>query len=517
MTGLAQVGHIVRKDLLEHRWALIVYAALVAVATISALSPDGPSAISSGLIMPLVVLFGMIETASLVQGDSPVRSDAFWASRPLDPHAVFAAKILTIVVILIGIPLAGQLGALAAHDISPMDLPAATVESAWAYWKWLLFALVVGAMTRDLKTFVVALMIVPAVLVPVTIWAAANGKSAVNIGEPVSETVRAWPAWVMMVVGVTGGVALVWHLYRSRDARPWTWVAGVVLLMCASQATGPLPDAYARELNRARIRQSASFRVEKGMLTSMNGVPQFSAMLTLDSLPNRQRLTLFDPVLTVIDRAGDSVRIVLRDARRDIGLKSHAIEHVTWLGSAATTSWGVGLQTPWTDTLRAVDRTGLASLGVEGRMLVRVPGSADTLELRNGTVLARRGMTMRVSGWNFGNGQASLKLAIAETVSGFEQADSDFPGDDNTEYALVNESRHEAMQLETVGGSGNNGFLVLPGAHLKESTASLVTRTGRTFHEELAITDDWFAGARLVVAHWVAAGSYPVRVQTTVP
>ncbi len=66
----------------ENQWPIGVYTTLIvlAVASVFRTVQNGPIV---AIGMPLVVLFGMITVAAIVQSDSPIRADAFWAPRPL--------------------------------------------------------------------------------------------------------------------------------------------------------------------------------------------------------------------------------------------------------------------------------------------------------------------------------------------------------------------------------------------------------------------------------------------------
>ncbi len=254
-----QVAHVMNKDLRENRWSFGVYIALSVIATGSAVrfGQNGPAI---GIAMPLLVLFGMIVVASLVQCDSPIRADAFWASRPLDPAAVLSAKFTLTVIAVIGIPLLGELIALITNATPRSELPAAIVASAWAYWKWLLLALVIGAVTTDLKSFLVALISIPTV---VFLWAWIRaGETARVLLTSVNGAHYPLRDWALVVAGMLGCIALLAQLYRTRAVRPATWVAAFVLLLCAETTPAPFPErAPAAQVSEDLTLSRTTFRV----------------------------------------------------------------------------------------------------------------------------------------------------------------------------------------------------------------------------------------------------------------
>ena len=88
MTWLADVRHVLAKDVRQFRWMLIVYLAFVLAAMARGLGWAPLEVLGSGLGPIAVVLTGMIILASIVQTDSPVRMNAFWATHPLRPSAM---------------------------------------------------------------------------------------------------------------------------------------------------------------------------------------------------------------------------------------------------------------------------------------------------------------------------------------------------------------------------------------------------------------------------------------------
>jgi hypothetical protein len=141
----AQVLHVARKDLRLSRWLLLAYAAVVAGVGAAAAEWGVFAAVAPPLRMLGVVLLGTVLLAFLVQADSPARSDSLWVILPLRSSAVFAAKLLVGVVVLIGIPLLGQLAGLRAHDVAPGNLAGLLGQSALSYGVWLAIVAAVAA------------------------------------------------------------------------------------------------------------------------------------------------------------------------------------------------------------------------------------------------------------------------------------------------------------------------------------------------------------------------------------
>ena len=218
MNWLGQVRHVAAKDVRQTRWLLLGYVAIVALTTRDAawlLVPRRGS--PEGLVL-LVVACGMFVVAALVQADSPTRGDAFWASKPLDASAVFAAKLVVTGAIVIGVPIVGQLAALLAIGTSAERLPLLLLVAAWSYALWLLAAMLVAALTKDLRTFATVFIGICVVLL------FAMSELVPSHQYSVGQRAQAF----LTYGGAAVALAAVFTLYRTRDTRPRMWAVGIV-------------------------------------------------------------------------------------------------------------------------------------------------------------------------------------------------------------------------------------------------------------------------------------------------
>lgn len=521
MTKVAQVGHVMMKDLREFRWLLAVYLGVAALATAHAVELKGFGNEAFGYLMLLVVLVGMIVVASFVQGDSPIRADAHWATRPFYPSAVLGAKFALAVVIVIGMPAVGQLAGLLVRHVAGRDLPGALGAEALEYGRWLLIAMVAGALARDLRTFIIIVLVaIPVSFSLITIW---------EDNRPHTQAIRSihhavfdlLPAIAFMTF-VVGGAALLVHLYRTRDSRPRTWIAGCVVAFAGLVAGNPVPTAADFDLPAGMSGTTPRLSILP-VAGTLNGVPQLNFKLSVDSLPAAQRLQLVDGVVVIHARGGAPLRVSMEGSVRMLHIQDHATTRLTWLGERQESHPTIGsASVPDTGGVRRAKDSGITSVGLDGRLRVSVPDFADTVPLRVGFILERSGERTRVVKWTYGLGQASISLSTEKLLLSIEQRESlalgqPFEGND-FEYALVNEARREAVVLEPHRGGSQNGWLVLPGTQTLSASMQLSTPTRDGVLRQLPpIDDDWFRGARLVITHWVPKGSYPVHSETAVP
>ncbi|MEE8146315.1 MAG: hypothetical protein V3T24_01825, partial [Longimicrobiales bacterium] len=216
MSWLTQVWHVAKKDVRQFRWLL----ALQVLATVMAV----PAVVGSGshiggpgfpLSFPsldwVMVLAGLavLISAVVVQADSPSRSDAFWASRPLDPLAVLMAKGATLGVFLLAIPLVAEAMLLLWHAVSPSEMVPMLAESLISQAGIVVAAATLAALTANLSAFFM-----------VGLGAGVAGAAVIRVID--SLVGRAFdtlaPVEVLAPVLVLGAAVLA-HQYSSRNLR----------------------------------------------------------------------------------------------------------------------------------------------------------------------------------------------------------------------------------------------------------------------------------------------------------
>jgi hypothetical protein len=532
MTNLAQVRHVMMKDFRESRWLLAVYLCVTALATAHALGVKGFDGEGAGYLMILVVVVGMIVAASLVQGDSPIRADAFWATRPLNPPAVLAAKLVVVAIIVIGIPAIGELGGLITHHVAARDLPVKLATSIWEYGRWLLIALVIGGVTRDLRAVVLTLIAIPLFFVLMAVWSSMQTPSdMLRIGEPGFTL----PLAIRVAVFVAGGGALLWHLYRTRDARPRTWIAGFAVFLAGIWSVGPdvatatfaeAPTPVPRatfKVGLARYR-TEDVEIVPGLAplraSNSDGNPRIALRLELDSPPSSQRLGLISGVGIFRLRDGTVLRqpIIRQSMSRYLQVRDTTGLH--WLGEPADARFSTGFSVSTTDGVQRAIEAGVTAVGLDGRILVSTPDAADTVPLVIGAYTTRSGSRATVTKWEYGLGRAALTLSTSAVMNDVQ---STLPGPfdaEESDFALINEARHEAIALEMGGLGYHTGWLVMPGNPTRDG--SLTLQTSRQYARSVErggapLDDAWFRSAHLVITHWVRRGSYAVHSEGSVP
>ena len=508
MTALAQMLHVARKDLRESRWPFIVYVALVAVAAARVTNWWSPSR-ALEMAMFLVVIAGVVLVATLIQSDSPTRTDAFWTTRPLAPRAVLLAKLLLVVVIVVGLPVAAQAFAISSFDIHGMALVRRLSTATSEYSRWLLIALVLASLTRDLKSFIVMFVCIPVALgIASDVWTSLFPGSVVFEGSGGRfDQVVGW-------AGVVTCLALPFWLYAKRD-RGWRSLAvGTVAAACGLFEVLNTPSAPSPRFGSAVRGDAIAISLPPGK-QAINPA-EIGLQVRAISAPVGQRLTF----------RLDGAELELADGTK---MPMHPGVSVLELGltrppSLANSAW----LTPDRDSafsqvviVRALLQQqpllakGIKKISIFGWISAATPRVMGSLGLAPGARLAVPGRRVSIRQWVTSGAQEitinSIELPQSADVSRHVES-----GSRVVTYALVNDARHEAIPLTIRGTSGGSSWLVLPGDDVLTGELTLDTRDAFA-GPSAGVDSRWFEGARLWLIEWAPAGSYPVRAELTLP
>ncbi len=518
MTAMAQALHVARKDLRESRWPLIVYAAFVVFAAVRAIwlwSPSGPVEMA----MFLVVIAGLVLVGVVVQSDSPTQTEMFWATRPFSPVAVLLSKILIITLIVAGLPVVGQALALSSFDIHGPALTHRLATAAWAYARWLIVALALAALTKDIKTFVVAIVSLSiATAVGTDLWESVVLHGIPIDAQPNSMEMSSWR--VIAWLGIAGCAALPFWLYAKRD-RGWrSLVVGALIIACGfgDVLIGALGSDASPPSGAPRgetPRNAIQIAFPPGVSLNPN---EIRLEVRVASAQPGQRLTLSGPQAELLLADGSKLRIPTNPPILELGLTRPAsLDNSTWLvpnrDSAIVRTLIVR---PELVQQRLLAKS-IKSITISGRLVASTPRVIGNLDLSAGSRLAAPGRRVSVAGGSEANGAAELNLnAIELPTVGAQRWSQVFTGSGVVSFALVNAARHEALPMTVRGTGGGASWLVLPGDQVV--TTSLYLDTRDAFAGQPSTIDfPWFAGARLWLIDWLPVESYPVRAELAVP
>lgn len=490
MSWFGQIRHVFGKDLQAARWLLVAYAVGVLIATVVALSASG-----SELVAWLFLLTGLISVATVVQADSPTASNAFWASRPFFPEAMLGAKLLFVLLILIPLPFLGQLVGLLLYDVSAREI----VRQLGRSWTDAGFALipilVAAALTRDLRSFLLACVVSPGLLVVLLYGLDEVGVRGSDFAQipPLAEA-------TLVVVGAFLLLGTLLIVYRTRDVRPWTWAvafAGMALLFV--HVVVP-QRRHLLEAPASVQRASLEFAIADPRLLERSDL-QLSVRYATPIIGHRLQMT--SAQVTVQLRDGSTITLPVSGLNEMRTFSHPTISGIDWIGVDPPPLRSHTIYASVTVPQRNAIRRGIATAAIEGWMEVLEPRITASLPLRNGARLEQPGRRLRLEHWTDSPDERTIRI-------GSEEIHRKERGDRSARYVLVNHDRGQAMPLRYTHGNWSSKWLVLPGSTLVRSRSEYETPSV-DLYPDAARDTEWFRSATLGVVNWVARGRYQFR------
>jgi hypothetical protein len=162
---MAEALHIIRKDVRQLRWLLLVWVVLL-VARVAAwsfgLAPSTEPTYafllqrSTGTIESLLLLVLAFISARLIHGEPLVGWNAFWMTRPYSRTALLVAKLLLAIAVFILLPLISDTVIMAMYRVGVHAQFEAATSFVTSYTTWMLLAIGMAVLTPSLGAFVLA-------------------------------------------------------------------------------------------------------------------------------------------------------------------------------------------------------------------------------------------------------------------------------------------------------------------------------------------------------------------------
>lgn len=229
--------HQVAKDIRYTRWPLVLWLALLALATLplalklDTLAPDGAAAArwlmsSNRILLFLVALSSWLIAARVVHADPADSATAFWLTRPLSPDGLLAAKLASTITLFVVLPAAALAAAAVCNGVSGAVGLRLFSEAVLLGLVFLLAIVLLAALTRDLARLVLAAIVVSIGWLTVPVLAA-----FVQLRPVVAAL--AWDS--ALIVGLllfAAGVAFILReQYRTRSTVRSAWLSVLVVLV----------------------------------------------------------------------------------------------------------------------------------------------------------------------------------------------------------------------------------------------------------------------------------------------
>lgn len=502
MTPLRQVVHVLWKDLREHRVRLAIFAGLVTIALARALG--APIPVASGVLALMIVLGAIAIVGAPVESDPPADSRSSWASRPLAPGAVLAAKLGFAALLLLLVALAQAIG-LWSLDLRTADAIRYVTGPAHYFALVLLATLVVAGASGESRT---RLLLIFALLLAFLAALARLAKA-----DPVTAGFKG-AATVVSALLMLGALHFFYHS-RSRG-RIASLVALVVLSLGAVAVTSrTVPAAMplvASGVPRAEIR--VSLPPEAPVVQRGHVRVRISAV---QPAPGWQ-YSIREPRLEVILASGHVIRLDGDHALMNLGgdpgtLGFPASESIRAMQEPAryrelSIPVGQGLATTEGDSIQQVT--------LSGPVLVSVLRAMDTIPLVVGASHARLGVRSIIDSVITTPGGPEIVLR-AEGLMKPEDQSRLFPFTSyfGRAYVLVGAHGERVPMAQTWTASGSGGLVLLSDAfgdaRLRLAPLVSPSASGRPADAE------WMRNARLVAIEPRTQGQYPVTVSWTRP
>ncbi|MCG6988838.1 MAG: hypothetical protein LJF06_11750 [Gemmatimonadetes bacterium] len=520
MSWLAQVGHVLKKDVRQHRWMIVITLLALAGTVVEAMgwtAVSSPFPVNSLLhVVPTVpgaatfLLASFLLVAFVVQGDSPARSDAFWVPRPLSPSAVFVAKVVLIGFLAILLPAVWEVVAIGSHHLWSASVIGSMGLSVLVQTALLAAVAVVAALTPDLRTFLATF------LVAYIGWSAAapairQAVTGVSIGEAGLSPVEA-VAWLL------GGLALVAYQYRVRDNRHTLRVFALPTFLCLGLGAafgGARPLAFGAGSTSEAV-ATPDLRIDS---IRLERPPSWGGGRSWDA---HVRMEL------VGGRSGYAYEVIAPKLRVCLPDGSHTTLRVRGIGQRLTNPWVPSVGLTWlgfdptakpyrpvvtflvpTDLVNAVTDP-RSRFAVEGRVYVQAPVEVGPLPMRVGATAVADGKRYRLLA--FENDQGRPRVGVR--YEGVESALRPTPWIRSSfDLTLVNAARQEAIYVRQSDNTSDSHNLVFMRERWAAGSLSLVPGGGGPDDQPSAVDDAWLDGAELHITDWVSKGSY--RLATT--
>lgn len=496
MTWSRQVWHVFRKDLRTNR--VIGIVALVMLLAMSAASlrgfdPNSFQLLIASSMLPGVLFVYMIQPVFF---DQPARGDVFWATQPLRPDAVAAAKLLHIllVILLLAIGMAAVLIAWRVDATAVPRLVGAKVGTLLciaipaAHFATLALDRAGNAGMKTRLAFAAAIILIPLAL-------------AERSSRMVQQVVTGIPT-VVYALALLAAIGLLVRTYQLRERSRTVSVASTIC--CALLLASTFRDAAARpekapgSAGIGAVSFTPSFDRNEGL--------RLRITIAQDDPGTVQALA--DATVTAILRDGSRVAIPMRRARlnRDNGL---ALRFVT-AGEATPAATPVARQRTtfdptyvWLGDTR-LDVTQVERLELDGTVETHLLHVFERYSLRDGSLARANGTEVRLHTDLFSSDTAGplvdvrkRQLPLARDATAWV---SD-PGGERLDvsFALTDSSparRTHVMVKENV--SSSDGPPTLLGLGVSSTTYTL--RIAAWNPTAPPVDSAWLANASLIVA-----------------
>jgi len=542
MSFAAETFHLLRKELRRTRHASRLYLLLLAVTAPAAAGALPHAEATASLGGVLIGLFAAGLLAYVVQADSPLRVDAFWATLPIRPLALLASRGIYAIAVLLAPALLAQAAVFLAFDVAALDLAPLLTASVVRMGVWLLLAGLVAALTRSLRSF--ALAILALVVGTSAVGGLVRSAAAIVASDPIAGPVEA-PVLLLGAIGIAAVVTLIVWTYRSGRQAGWRiWLVAVPAIVCATYASAlsgavlrgwtPPTDRYSTNetADGEKRGQTRLTRLIVGPFTSGRSNDRATIAVRLRTPPDeRGRYRVTSPRVELVLPDGSAQAVEVYDEQLgdlplpDDGLRRRGRPRRT--AASDVTPFRIRF---------FVDETQRETIA-RGGVVIRLRATLHVLEAdRLLDLPLREGATANLPGRRFSLVSVELSSQSADfdlrqtTVSNVRYPLTSDAGvvraEDEEELhalALVHDRRAEILSVRDRGSHASPATLVLPGTRAVSNVQSLQAGPRPLYDTRGGAPDvdvlppGWFDDARLVLYRWRSAVELPWAIEQPIP
>ena len=499
MIWYRQVLHVAVKDLRQAKRALAFYYGFIGFElAVAAGFIHGSSNIVTFFGIPLTLYVA----ALIVQGDSAVRADAFWVTRPLAWSAVIAAKVLAVVV---GMAIPAALAQLTFYEwlaMQPGEIAPVVGHALIGYASLLMVAMLIATFTPNGRSFLAGLIIL------------------VIASSAISSTQSGHDPSILLPTGVLyglDGVALlccafaIIDVYHTRNRRRGRFAAvsalalGIGLPFFGNVDSSPYPPGVT-------ITATAQVNTKTSQVNTKtsNGlvIPWIDIRFSVPRLAS-DRPVLSDAEAHIELPDGHRERIYL--TKSDLTLHEPATINdstVRWLSGEMAVHDSFAAQIPLSLTDEQIAKLSEgARVRIIGTMNIERTRVEATLPLVRGAVTRGRGIRYQFdSVASSGKPQLQIRSWIPSELSDV----SDGP---RSTLVLLNSTRREGVRMTLGSGEGTGVSLPLF-SPMYIYHSRVVPKVEFPVKEGAQLVDaEWMRGGRLEFLQWTPVRSYPVNIR----
>lgn len=214
--------HIITKDLRSQAWAMAIWITLlvakvaVSAAAFAQAGEDGASfeqlGLSYDLLAILETVFCFLLAAAIVLEDALVGPSVFWVTRPISGRRLLAAKLSSLFLLLVCVPILVWLPWWLLCGYGPDEVARSAGYVALAQVATILPALLMGVLVGRSSRFMQVLMVVLVLLLIAFAKSAVSARGVAEASPALAET-RQWLGGLAAMLTVA---AVVWGQYTRR-------------------------------------------------------------------------------------------------------------------------------------------------------------------------------------------------------------------------------------------------------------------------------------------------------------